>query len=622
MEGWIMTDIRMSAMAGVPFGTSLTRPTSPQIGQTFYNGTLGVQEIYTSSGWLPATGANDFNVTLNGTVTTATFTKEYFSGAYTIASSLLDSSYDIYVYDTAGTQVGYTKSPSLNATGNFNKIVIIGGTQGDLLSFSYKTTFTAANTTAEITAGAFVTSVTPTALNSIDDTTVVSGGNFASNVAVYFMGSDNIERAAKSVVRSSSSSLIVTRPDNFPTTLGSYKVIVENPGITRPTGSSLHILNNAVTAGTTPNWTTSAALPAYDVNSAYSTTLLATDSESTDIDYSIIAGTLPTGLSLNQETGVISGTATLKEVKVFTIRAVDAGGNTIDREFTMLPNIGTQAAPAINGVELWDYGYRTSGLYYVSTSQGTKQVYVDLSTVDPTTGKAGWMLVGSWSQASRWSIQATTDGGVFDGTTPRNCFSANFGTMDTKFVRFQVSSSVSSSGVNASSADFYHYASTATPWREWWVTDSSNNINWSTTVNKNQSNVYVDTFRESMRQFSHSYNLKYSYQVNQVWNNLSDGGSAPKQGIQGDWWNGLNGTATGIGWNAAGDGSIAILPQGSSSTGAGQDCNEAQTKFGADDNSAIGAEPNCKVYGDSATYNMNAQTGAFGSDTNLWMWIK
>ena len=117
-----MADIRTSQFGSTPFGTSETRPANPVIGQTYFNGTLGVQEIYTASGWLPATGANDFNVTLNGLVTTATFTKEYFAGAYTIASSLLDSTYDIYVYDTAGNQIGYTKSPSLNATGNFNKI--------------------------------------------------------------------------------------------------------------------------------------------------------------------------------------------------------------------------------------------------------------------------------------------------------------------------------------------------------------------------------------------------------------------------------------------------------------------------------------------------------------------
>ena len=612
-----MTDIRMSSMMGTPYGTSNDRPSNPSIGQTFYNGTLGVQEIYTSSGWLPATGANDFNVTLNGSVTTATFTKEYFAGAYTIASALLDNTYDIYVYDTAGNQVGYTKSPSLNATGNFNKIVVIGGSQGDLLSFSYKTTFTATSTTSQVTAGAFITSVTPTALNSVNDTTVITGGNFATNVAVYFVGSDNTERPAKSIVRSSSTSLIATRPDDFPTNLGTYKIIVENPGITRPTGSNLHILNNAVTAGTTPNWTTGTSLPNYTVNTAYTTTLLASDTEATDIDYSIISGSLPTGLSLNSETGVISGTPSNINGATFTIRAIDTGGNTIDRQFTLIPSLGTSSQPASSGLELWDAGFRTSGLYYINTSQGSKQVYVDLQTTDPTTGKAGWMLVGSWGQASRWSIQATTSTSVFDGSSPQNCFSANFGTMSTNFVRFQVSSSISNSSTNATSADFYHYSSTSAPWRQWWVTNSANDIVWSSTVNNGAS-----VPREAMKQFTHSYNLKFGYQVGQQWQNLSDNTSAPIVGRQGDWWNGLNGTATAIGWNGAQDGSLSILPQGSSSTGCGQDCPENQTKFGSDDNSSSGAEPNCKLYGTSATYNFNAQTGSLGSDTNLWMWIK
>jgi hypothetical protein len=332
-----MPDIRTSQFGSTPFGTSDNRPSNPIIGQTYYNGTLGVQEIYTASGWLPATGANDFNVTLAGPVTTATFTKEYFAGAYTINSALVDSTYDIYVYDTAGNQVGYTKSPSLNATGNFNKIVVVGGSTGDLLSFSYKTTFTATTTTSQVTAGAFITSATPTALNSIDDTTTIVGGNFASNVAVYFVGSDNVERAAKSIVRSSSSQLIVTRPDTFSTQLGTYKVVVENPGITRPIGSSLHILNNAITAGTTPNWTTGTTLPEIGKNIAYTTTLLATDSEGTDIDYSIVSGTLPSGITLNGETGVLSGTYSGADFNTtnLVIRAVDTGGNTVDRTFRL-----------------------------------------------------------------------------------------------------------------------------------------------------------------------------------------------------------------------------------------------------------------------------------------------
>lgn len=392
-----MTDIRMSSMMGTPYGTSTQRDTlipSPVVGQTFYNGTLGVQEIYTSSGWLPATGANDFNVTLNGSVTTATFTKEYFAGAYTISSALLDSTYDIYVYDTSGNQVGYTKSPSLNATGNFNKIVIIGGTTGDLLSFSYKTTFTANSTTSQVTAGAFITSTTPTALNSINDTTTIIGGNFASDVAVYFVGSDNTERAAKSIVRTSSSELIVTRPDNFPTTLGTYKLVVENPGITRPTGSSLHILNNAITPGTSPNWTTSADLGTFFFGSSVSTTIVATDTENTDIDYSLISGSLPNGLSLNQETGEITGTITAAMgTYSFTIRGVDTGGNTVDRQFSIA---------AISPIVSFEpENYTANGSTWVDSVSG-----VVLNKVGTTTKTGNYQI--SMASGNKWGF--TTDG--------------------------------------------------------------------------------------------------------------------------------------------------------------------------------------------------------------------
>ena len=282
--------------------------------------------------------------------------------------------------------------------------------------------------------------------------------------------------------------------------------------------------------------------------------------------------------------------------------------------FTSSNNLGmVPGNPASSGVALYDAGYRTSGLYYITTSQGVKEVYVDLTTLDATTNKAGWMLVGSWGTAWTWSQPSTTSSSTFS-TSALNAFSANFGTMQTNFVRMQVSSSISNTGTNADSCDFYHYASSASEWRQWWVTNSSNDIVWSTTTNGGAIP------REAMRQFTHSYNLKYTYQVNQVWNNLSDGASAPIVGRQGDWWNGLNGTATSIGWHGATDGSFAILPQGSSSTGCGQDCNENQTKFGADD-AAVGV-PNAAYFGTSATDNMNANTGTKGSNTNFWLWIK
>ena len=331
-----MPDIRTSALGGVPFGTSETRPTSPSIGQTYYNGTLGVQEIYTPSGWLPATGANDFNVTLNGTITTATFTKEYFEGAYTINSALGDSTYDVYVYNTSGQNVGYTKSPSLNATGNFNKIVIVGGTQGDLLSFSYKTTFTATNTTSEITAGPFLTSVTPTSLPSINDSAVITGGNFALNVDLKIVDSQGNEIAPKSFTRSSNTTISFVRPDNL--SAGTYSLKVTNPAVTAPTGSNLYILANSITAGSAPVWQTPAGnLPSTASGVAYSTTLSATETENLAISYSLVSGSLQNGLSLNSSTGVISGTPSNNVASTFTIRATDTGGNFVERIFIVGP---------------------------------------------------------------------------------------------------------------------------------------------------------------------------------------------------------------------------------------------------------------------------------------------
>ena len=47
-----MADLRASGLGGVPKGTTADRPASPSIGDVFYNGTLGVLEIYTSQGWV------------------------------------------------------------------------------------------------------------------------------------------------------------------------------------------------------------------------------------------------------------------------------------------------------------------------------------------------------------------------------------------------------------------------------------------------------------------------------------------------------------------------------------------------------------------------------------------
>ena len=52
MEGWIMSDIRTSALGGIPFGGTAQRPASAANGQPYFNGDVGRLELYTSStGW-------------------------------------------------------------------------------------------------------------------------------------------------------------------------------------------------------------------------------------------------------------------------------------------------------------------------------------------------------------------------------------------------------------------------------------------------------------------------------------------------------------------------------------------------------------------------------------------
>lgn len=290
---------------------------------------------------LPSGGANDFNLAIAGAYTSVIFNKEYASGSYSIISNSADPTFDIYAYNSDGSLAAYTNTGSFTASKGFIKIVVLGGTTGDVFSFSYKTTFISVDDSDEVTAGPVATSASPSSVPNIDDTFTLTGRNFATDCTVTFTSANAAypSTQAKGIVRSSETSLIVTRPDNLVTTYSPYTITVENPGVINPTGSNSHILSNSITAGTNPAWVTSTPLTAFTKNSAYSLTLVASDTEASDIDYSIITGSLPAGLSLNEETGVISGTPSGSTSASFTVRATDAGGNYVDRAFTH-PNSG------------------------------------------------------------------------------------------------------------------------------------------------------------------------------------------------------------------------------------------------------------------------------------------
>jgi hypothetical protein len=286
---------------------------------------------------------------------TAQLSRDYEAGAYGVLVSPTDATLDIYLIASDGSLVGYSNIGTITATAAFDKVVVLGSTSNTSLSFSFNGESQTVATKGQLAnVGAVVSSVVTSSLPSVDDTTVVNGGNFAADVEVTFIGQSEVETAAKTVVRSSSTQLIVTRPDAFSPDDSPYTVKVVNPGIPVPAGTSAYLLSNSVTAGTNPVWTTSTNV-FYNVGSATSYTFLATDTEATDIDYSVVSGTLPAGLTLDGETGVLSGTAsgTPSEgnVTAVTIRANDTGGNFLDKAFNITANVApTWTTSAISGL--------------------------------------------------------------------------------------------------------------------------------------------------------------------------------------------------------------------------------------------------------------------------------
>jgi hypothetical protein len=78
---------------------------------------------------------------------------------------------------------------------------------------------------------------------------------------------------------------------------------------------------------------TPASLPNTAVGAPYSQTLSETGIAGT-VTWSVSSGTLPTGLTLNSSSGLISGTATTAQTRLFTIQATD-GVNTAQKTYAV-----------------------------------------------------------------------------------------------------------------------------------------------------------------------------------------------------------------------------------------------------------------------------------------------
>jgi len=280
-------------------------------------------------------GGNDFIINKNNTTNNVfELGRAFEAGGYTLKVTG-STAYDIYLLDSNGSSVGYTSGTTIVATNAFETVSALGLGTADTAYFTYNgPSSTATASGSETGAGAYLTSISPSDLPNIDDTATVIGGNFATDVAITFT-SGTISLSAKNIVRTNSTALIVTRPDTLIQDNSPYNLVAINPGVTPPSKSGLNVLTGTVTAGQDPSFITTSPIYGASPNVAFSTSILASDTDGTVVKWEVTAGTVPAGLALATATGVLSGTPTTAATYNFTVRITDDGGNTNSRAFDL-----------------------------------------------------------------------------------------------------------------------------------------------------------------------------------------------------------------------------------------------------------------------------------------------
>ena len=182
-----------------------------------------------------------------------------------------------------------------------------------------------------------ITSVSPTEVESAaggNITFTINGNRFSVGANVRFISNTGTQLTPSSVTRVSASQLTaVIAKNSFVNGQEPYDVkVINSSGLSATLADQINVDN-------APSWVTSAgSLGSHANYASVNVTVSATDAEGDTVTYSVVSGSLPSGLSLNSSTGAITGTmgAVGSSTTVnFTLRAT-AGGKTADRAFSFV----------------------------------------------------------------------------------------------------------------------------------------------------------------------------------------------------------------------------------------------------------------------------------------------
>jgi hypothetical protein len=261
-------------------GTTAQRPATADVGEIYYNGTTGKTQIYTPTGW-----------------------QDMASG--------------IPYGNTAGRPAAVTGQPYFNGETNRLELYTAGSGWQNIIQ--------------EVPGVASITGTYSEQAGT--GTIIIAGTNFVTGAIASAIGTNGVEVQATSTTYNSLVQLtaVFTGLSNANEP---YDIKVTNPS------NLFGMIPDALYVNASPVWqTASGSLGTFNEQVSITLSALsATDSDSTTITYALASGsTLPSGVTLNSSTGVISGT--LPDIATdttysFTVNATD-GLNVIPRTFSI-----------------------------------------------------------------------------------------------------------------------------------------------------------------------------------------------------------------------------------------------------------------------------------------------
>lgn len=199
------------------------------------------------------------------------------------------------------------------------------------------------------------------------------------------------------------------------------------------TESTLSLIQSITGGSPTAQFVDDATLPLAEEGAAYSHALgVAVSALGVSVSYSLLSGSVPSGMTFNASTGVISGTSqeSAGTTSVFTVRAVTSDGLTVDKEFTlptvMQPKVSGDVT-VINVAPYTDQYYLLKSTGYYSTPSltnvdmvlvggGASGTYPGASSLG-SGGRGGYVtyLTGLSISNNSWSVTIGSGGGYSFG---------------------------------------------------------------------------------------------------------------------------------------------------------------------------------------------------------------